>query len=283
MRISILLNGMGLLLCSVAAHGQNAGDRGVWTNTLGMDFVQISAGTFLMGSNEDSASVRGTFVLSRQRPVHEVHITSPIRFGRFEVTQAQWEAVMGSNPSEYEGADRPVENVSFNDVQDFLLRLNELENTERYRLPTEAEWEYAALAGSKNRFGGTSDLDSLCLYANIADASEREANPKHPGTNRCDDGFAKTSPVGSYRPNGWGLYDMTGNVWEWTRDWYDARYYDYSPADNPTGPASGTHHVKRGGCWHDNDRFQRIAFRIGDAPPYRKGPHLGFRVVAEVR
>ena len=270
-------------LLNQAVSAQSESKSGSWQNTIGMSFVRVEAGEFVMGSNEDSSSVRGTFVLNRQRPEHRVRITRPFYLGRFEVTQEQWHAVMGTNPSAFEGPNRPVENVSFNDVQAFLSRLNVLEDTDRYRLPTEAEWEYAARAGTRQHFAGTGSIDSLCLYANIADASEKLANPNHPGTNWCDDQFAKTSPVGAFRPNNWGLYDMTGNVWEWTGDWYDARYYDYSPVDDPKGPPAGTHHVKRGGCWHDNDRFNRIAFRIGDAPPYRKGPHLGFRVVAEMR
>jgi len=143
------------------------------------------------------------------------------------VTQAQWKAVMGANASQFKEEDRPVENVSWSDVQEFLRRLNAMNDLYRYRLPTEAEWEYAARAGSP--LDMVADLGAVAWYDGNSGS--------------------QTHPVGRKRANGWGLYDMLGNVWEWCADWYGKDYYASSPIDDPQGPASGNLQVVRGGSW----------------------------------
>jgi formylglycine-generating enzyme required for sulfatase activity len=181
-----------------------------------IEFVTIAAGEFLMGCSENDSACNAD-----EKPAHPVRITKPFEIGKYEVTQSQWEAVMGSNPSALRGADRPVESISKGEAQQFLNKLNERNDGFRYRLPTEAEWEYAARAGSKAPYAGK--LDEIAWYAGN---SEDE-----------------THPVGKKKPNAWGLYDMQGNVREWVQDFYSANYYGSSPAENPTGPAAG----ERGG------------------------------------
>jgi formylglycine-generating enzyme required for sulfatase activity len=146
------------------------------------------------------------------------------------------EAVMGTAPSNFKGADNPVDSVSWDDAQEFIAKLNKMLGTNTYRLPTEAEWEYAATSGGKGEtYAGTSDESSLDEYAWYA---------KNSGE--------KTRPVGGKKPNGLGLFDMSGNVWEWVADWYDENYYKQSPADNPKGPSIGECRVLRGGSWYND-------------------------------
>jgi formylglycine-generating enzyme required for sulfatase activity len=151
---------------------------------------------------------------------------------------------MGNNPSKFEGMDNPVETVNWEDVQDFIRRLNEKEGHSRYRLPTEAEWEYAARAGSTSTYFFGDDESQLGDYAWYADNSGRT-----------------THPVGQKRPNAWGLYDMIGNVWEWTQDWLGNTYYANSPSADPTGPISGNSRIIRGSCWIHGPRYCRSAIR----------------------
>ena len=141
----------------------------------------------------------------------------------------RWEAVMGSNPSHFSGDNNPVEQVSWNDCQSFIAKLNELDHEHTYRLPTEAEWEYACRAGSTMGYGYGNDSAQLGQYAWYSDNSN-----------------SKTHPVGEKKPNAWGLYDMHGNGWEWCQDWYDGGYYENSPGTDPQGPNSGSHHVFSG-------------------------------------
>ena len=249
------------------AEAQKHGVPVAFENELGMRFVLIPAGNFLMGSPEDEAGRQD------DETQHEVTISRGFWLGEYEITQGQWESAMGTTPwsglyNLQEDPSHPAIYISWEHVDELTARLNEHEGAEVYRLPTEAEWEYACRAGTTARWSFGDSLSDLKDYAWYL-------------VNAANVGLMYAQPVGTRLGNPWGLFDMTGNVWEWTSDWYDAEYYQYSPVDDPKGPASGTHHVKRGGCLHDNDRFNRIAFRIGDAPSYRKGPHLGFRVVAE--
>jgi len=211
------------------------------------EFVAIPAGEFMMGSDSFD-----------EKPRHRVRITKRFEMGKYEVTQAQWKAAMGANPSTFKGDDRPVETVSWNDVQEFLKRLNATDDGYRYRLPTEAEWEYAARAGSTA--DGVANVDEIAWYG---ENSGRE-----------------THPVGRKRANAWSLYDMLGNVWEWCADWHGANYYASSPVDDPQGPASGTDRVVRGGSW---DRFVGVwpAYRYWFDPDVRS-ISSGFRLVREV-
>lgn len=223
-------------------------------NRIGMDFVLIPAGEFHMGS-EDGAD--------DEKPVHLVRITRPFYLGTYQVTQSQWEAVMGDNPSRFTGdANRPVENISWDDTQAFLQRLSEKEQGSLYRLPTEAEWEYAARAGAKTAYCFGDDPEQLHEYAWYDKNAE--------GT---------THPVGQLKPNAWGLYDMHGNVWEWVNDWFDETYYQESPTDDPQGPADGQVRVWRGGAFWYDQGFARCASRSWILPHHRHD-FRGFRVVA---
>jgi len=178
----------------------------------GIEFVKIQPGEFMMGCSANDNACNDD-----EKPTHRVRITKPFEIGKYEVTQAQWRAVMGANPSVMQGDGRPVESVSKGEAQDFLNKLNALNDGYRYRLPTEAEWEYAARAGTTGAYAGK--LDDVAWYA---------ANSED-----------ETHPVGKKKPNAWGLYDMEGNVREWVQDFYAANYYTSSPAEDPTGPAAG--------------------------------------------
>jgi formylglycine-generating enzyme required for sulfatase activity len=176
------------------------------------------------------------------------------------VTQEQWQAAMGSNPSYFKGARLPVEQVSWDDVQEFLRQLNDRNDGFRYRLPTEAEWEYAARAGTTDKYAGASTLGDVAWYGNNS-----------PGTN----------PAGQKRPNAWGLYDMLGNVSEWCQDWHDGYYYSSSPVENPAGPSSGQGRTARGGSWGFSAWSARVSYRGGISPGFRY-LSIGFRCVREV-
>ena len=219
-----------------------------------MEFVRIPAGSFLMGSPEGEA---GRYDNER---LQEVRISRPFYLGKYEVMQGEWEAVMGSNPSEFKkcGPSCPVEMVSWEDVQEFIRRLNELESGRGYlyRLPTEAEWEYAARAGTAGaRYG---ELGEIAWYS---------------------DNSLGTYPVGLKRANAWGLHDMLGNVWEWVGDWYGE--YPTGAVADPLGPSTGSHRVFRGGGWIHGARSVRSALRGYDSPGIRRDG-LGFRLARTV-
>jgi formylglycine-generating enzyme required for sulfatase activity len=216
------------------------------TTSNGIEFVRILPGEFLMGSTNGA---------DREKPVHLVKITHGFEMGKYEVTQAQWDAVFGSDKSHFKGASLPVENVSWDDVQAFILALNTRKDGFLYRLPTEAEWEYACRAGTTQDYAG--NLDDLAWY---------EANSG-----------AQSHPVGMKQPNAWGLYDMHGNVWEWVQDWYGEDYYQQSPAADPPGPSTGSERVERGGPWRAPAWNARSANRNNLKPTIR-GDAIGFRL-----
>jgi formylglycine-generating enzyme required for sulfatase activity len=219
-------------------------------NSLGMKFLLISAGTFQMGSTTGDKD---------EQPVHQVTISKPFYMGETEVTQAQWQALMGTNPSLFQGdPKRPVEQVWWDDVQAFIRKLNEKEGGNLYRLPTEAEWEYAARAGTTTAYSFGDDASLLGQYAWYKDNAGEQ-----------------THPVAQLKPNAWGLYDMHGNVWEWVQDWYQ-RYRTEAVTD-PQGPPSGTHRGRRGGAWNNLEQICRSANRYS-VTGYRDD-FLGFRLV----
>jgi formylglycine-generating enzyme required for sulfatase activity len=193
--------------------------RQTFENSIGMEFVKIPAGSFMMGSDK----------CDNEKPIHKVTISQDFWLQKTEVTQAQWQAVMGNNPSNFKGNNLPVETVSWDDAQEFIKKLN-AKGEGTYRLPTEAEWEYAARAGTTGDYAG--NLDSMAWYSANSDM--------------------KTHPIGQKQANAWGLYDMHGNVWEWCEDWYDS--YPSGTVTDPTGAASGSYRVIRGSCWFGPSR-----------------------------
>lgn len=227
-------------------------------NNVKLELVLIRAGSFTMGSTNGDAD---------EKPVHQVTISQAFYIGRYEVTQAQWQSVMGSNPSYFRdcGGNCPLEQVSWNDAQNFINKLNENNDGFGYRLPTEGEWEYACRAGTTGEYAG--DLDSMAWYS---------ANSG-----------GKTHLVGTKQPNGFGLYDMHGNVWEWCEDWYHPSY-DGAPGDGSAWLSGGDQwhpRVLRGGSWSPFAPYLRSAGRYYPAyytPDFRYN-YVGFRVVAVVR
>jgi len=221
-----------------------------------MEFVLIPAGSFLMGDE---------YGKSDEKPMHKVTITQPFYMGKYEVTQEQWQAIMGNNPSHFKGPRNPVENVSWEDCQVFLKKLNEKVRRAglKFSLPTEAQWEYACRAGTRTRFSFGNSRDDIGNYAWFKDNSDN-----------------KTHPVGMKKPNQWGLYDMPGNVWEMCADWYDAKNHEQLAPNvvDPLGPRFGVDHVRRGGSFSNNALDCASSNRIMISPrfPFRD---IGFRVV----
>ena len=220
---------------------------------ISIEMVKVEAGSFDMGATSEMENP-----YEDEKPVHRVTLTNNYYVGKYEVIQALWQAVMGSNPSKFKGADLPVEQVSWNDCQDFVSKLNAMTG-KRFRLPTEAEWEYAARGGKKSRgyqYSGSNTLGDVAWYG--------------------DNSGSKTHAVGTKQPNELGIYDMTGNVWEWCQDWYDS--YSSSPQTNPTGAASGSYRVYRGGSWYVSAGLCRTSCRNNGAPGIRS-IILGLRLV----
>lgn len=230
---------------------------------LNAKFILIPSGTFMMGSPF------GEPQRERDETQNQVTISNPFYIQTTEVTQGQWRRIMGSNPSHFSscGDDCPVEMVSWNNVQDFILKLNSLERTNKYRLPTEAEWEYAARAGTTTPF-----YTGKCLST-----KEANYNGRYP-LSGCSkrDYRQKTIRVASLDPNTWGLYDMHGNVSEWVQDYYGT--YPSDSVTDPTGPSSGLRRVIRGGSWHSSAGICRSASRY-DRTPGSFGGNAGFRLV----
>ena len=230
-------------------------------NSIGMWLAPVSAGEFVMGSPGDEAGH------DADETQHKVRITRPFLLGVYQVTQSQYFAVMGTNPSYFRDddlppqsrGDLPVESVSWDEAVAFCKKLSEKES-KTYRLPTEAEWEFACRAGSSGPYAGDGKLDDIGWY--------------------LGNSGRMTHPVGMLQPNDWGFYDMQGNVWEWCSDWYGA--YPTGEAVDPTGPATGTWRVLRGGNLEYDLEYARCGFRnyyLPDARLY----YIGFRVAADVR
>lgn len=230
----------------------SAGERQRVLENIVNNMVYVSGGTFTMGATAE----QGSGVYDDERPTHQVTLSS-FHIGKYEVTQREWRAVMGSNPSYFDGDDHPVEKISWEDCQKFIRKLNSMTG-KRFRLPTEAEWEYAARGGNKSRgykYSGSNNLDDVAWYN------------KNIGID--------THSVGTKSPNELGLYDMTGNVWEWCQDCYGA--YPSSPQTNPSGPSSASKRVYRGGSWRADDAGCRISNR-GYSSPSSSDDSLGLRL-----
>ena len=222
-------------------------------NGINIEMVKVEAGSFDMGATPEMENP-----WEDEKPVHRVTLTNNYYVGKYEITQALWQAVMGNNPSRFKGDDLPVEKVSWDDCQDFISKLNAMTG-KRFRLPSEAEWEYAARGGKKSRgyqYSGSNTFGDVAWYYG-------NSGPK-------------THAVGTKQPNELGIYDMTGNVWEWCQDWFGS--YSSSPQTNPTGAASGSYRVYRGGSWCNSARDCRTSYRRGNTPDFRYFD-LGLRLV----
>jgi len=234
------------------------------------NMISIPGGTFEMGCSDDSGYVCLTYTEYLEglcdcwtdTVAHRVTISS-FKMSAYEVTHDQWETVMGYNPSGFSGcSDCPIDDVSWNEVQDFIDELNGLTG-KQYRLPTEAEWEYAARAGTTTKWYCGDDESCLDDIAwNMGNSNEQ------------------THPVGQKEPNALGLYDMSGNVYEWVQDWYGEDYYSVSPSTDPQGPDSGFARAKRGGGWRYNGTYCRSFNRGGSTPSYHYN-YLGFRLALD--
>jgi len=234
-----------------------------FTNTLGMEFVLIPAGSFMIGSPKDEPARYANEIQ------HRVNLTRAFYIQTTEVTQGQWKSIMGKNLAAHKGCgdNCPVEQVSWDDAQAFIQKLNQKEGTDRYRLPTEAEWEYACRAGSTAAFanGGITVMKLKCGFDPNLDAMGWY----------CFNSGNTIHPVAQKNPNAWGLYDMHGNVQEWCQDWFGN--YPYDEVADPTGPSSGSYRAMRGGVWYSFSRDCRSATRYGSPPRYRYY-YLGFRL-----
>lgn len=332
---------MGLVCLSVqgekaqsTAHATNSTNstHNVSTNSLGMKFVRIPSGEFMMGSQESVASLQKDFPhlalkrldeLSDEMPLHRVKITRAFDLGQTEVTRAQFEAFLKlsayvpesirdqtggygysthhdrnrperadafagrdpayswKNPGFAQADDHPVVNITWNDAMAMAKWLTQKEGV-TYRLPTEAEWEYACKAGTATRYPHGDDPQTLTQWANVFDASARPHWQRwHDNALPGNDGHAFSSPVASYPPNAFGLYDMVGNVWEWVSDHYAENYYSTSPEADPQGPPSGPLKVRRGGSWHTWPIYARCSYRNINATDSRY-TLLGMRLLREV-
>jgi formylglycine-generating enzyme required for sulfatase activity len=233
-----------------------------------MEFVWIESGTFAMGSLEVGPP---NWHLVNERPQHEVRITEGFYLGKYEVTQEQWESVLGTQPWRgqdwvTEGAEHPAVYISWDDARDLIRRLNEAAEDFLYRLPTEAEWEWACRAGTTTQWHFGDDPARLEDYAWYMD-----------NTTLANQTFAHA--VGIKLPNAWGLYDMHGNVWEWCQDWYSEDYYFDSPSVDPGGPATGTQRTLRGGGFFIPAELARSAVRSGADPDFHWSGNLGARLL----
>lgn len=263
-----------LALCMVFSGVARAGESLTverWKNSLGMEFVRIPPGSFMMGSPATE------LFRDEDEEQHRVTLTRPVYMQVTEVTQGQWKAIMGSNPSFFSncGDDCPVERVSWNDSARFLDAMNR-RGEGRYRLPTEAEWEYACRAGTGTSFSWGEEVDcGKAMFNNnprrgvakcLAQVLARGLKPDSP------------APVRSYPPNPWGLFDMHGNVWEWCQDWYGP--YPKGNVTDPLGPPDGMYKVRRGGSWFKYGTYCRSANRNWAHPASRYST-TGLRLVRE--
>jgi sulfatase modifying factor 1 len=301
-------------------------------NSIGMQFVRVPAGEFVMGNDESPDSLARAYpqleanrmhLLSDEGPAHKVRISRDFWLGAHEVTVGQFRSFLKAsayvpesvadgtggygyradydpaktvrgdafegrdpryswlNPGFVQGDNHPVVNITYGDALAFAGWLSKAEGR-LYRLPTEAEWEYAARAGTRSRYHSGDDPISLLKVANVFDADSAVNWPRWQAMAlKGSDGHAFTAPVGSFAPNAWGLFDMHGNVWEWVSDWHGDDYYAKSPEVDPQGPADGHVRVRRGGSWHTWPFYARSSYRNINSESSRY-TLLGFRLVREL-
>ena len=261
---------------SLPPSSQEASGVTYRTNELGMEFVMVSPGEFQMGCSEGA---KPNECSKDEKPRHRVQITKAFEIGKTEVTGKQWQAVMGSDPSAFKGESLPVEQVTFPQVQEFLSKMNARNDGFLYRLPTEAEWEYAARAGTTDQYAGS--LHDMAWY-NDGQAAARGSGAFQNENSPVGLLEAVTHSVATKSPNAWGIYDMRGNVAEWVQDFYDANYYSSDAAADPKGPASGDGHVVRGGSFRVFPWLTRVSLRTVFPETY-EFYDLGFRVAREKR
>jgi formylglycine-generating enzyme required for sulfatase activity len=254
MRRFILFAAMGAIAIAFLSRAASQTPAELKESRTGMEFIRIPPGTFQMGCDAKDLQCDPD-----EKPLHEVRISREFQIGKYEVTQAQW-AVMADNPSAFKSPDRPVESVSWIDATNFAAQMSAANDGFRYRLPTEAEWEYAARAGVSGPWLAE-PLDGAAWFGAVTPT---------------------TMPVGQKRPNAWGLHDVAGNVWEWCQDWYDGKTYAEPAAVNPTGPLNGEYRILRGGAWGLGGYYLRLSFRDGNTPDF-KDKYTGFRLVRESR
>ena len=252
--ILTLLTSLFLLLQSGTLYSSS--NQNFTDPTTGMEFIFVEGGCYQMGDSFGDKYID-------ELPLHEVCLDD-FYIGKFEVTQGEYEEIIGTNPSAFNKGDKyPVEWISWPDAQNFIKKLNK-KSSQNYRLPTEAEWEYAARSrGKREKYPGGHSVDSVAWYS--------------------DNSGSTTHKVGTKAPNGLGIYDMSGNVTEWCQDWFDMNYYKSSPRDNPRGSLSGSRRIHRGGCYHFTAKNVRASYRGGcDADEDHRRGHHGFRLVLPV-
>ncbi len=246
-------DGNKMVAAALAAAQPLPGAEGeVVTNSIGLKLKLIPAGSFQMGSPDSEKDHS-----ANEGPVHKVTISKPFYLGVYVVTQEEWETVMAGNPSSSKGAKKPVTDVSWNDAHEFIRKLSAKEKVE-YRLPTEAEWEYACRAGTTTAFYWGDRFDARYAWAN-------------------QNSGGATHDVGTLQPNAWGLFDISGNVWEWCEDRF-ANYAGVGELTDPKGASTGESRVLRGGSWGSFTRNSRAACRDHSAPPTTRDSRLGFRL-----
>ena len=244
-----------------------------YVNGVSFEMVYVEGGSFDMGATYE----KGSDAYDWEKPVHRVTL-SDYYIGKCEVTQELWKAVMGGNPSHFKGAQKPVESVSWNDCQEFVSRLSILTGR-TFRLPTEAEWEYAARGGKKSlhyKYSGSGNIDDVAWYWKNSGDRYLQGTDRDWDRDIIENNNCRTHAVGTKTVNELGIYDMSGNVWEWCSDWYG----DYSAGaqTNPQGPSSGSDRVRRGGCGRSKAGHCQVSYR-GDSAPSYSSKSLGLRLV----